>query len=403
MSAPSAPTPPSFSAPPLHPHLHLAVALDGAARHPAAWRREPGARSRDTPAPGSWDDLVTEAESGLLDFVTIEGGPGPRSSYPTEPDEPADQRRGRLDAVLVAARLARRTRHIGLVPTVVATHTEPFHVAKAIATLDHVSNGRAGLRIRVSARRGEAAPIGRRTFPRLRAVDRDTPAGRELIAELFDEAAHHVEVVRRLWDSGEDEGEIRDVHGVRGSSATPRPPQGQPVVSASAHGSVPYGLVGRSADIAYVTPRDAEHARAVVAEVRSAQADAGRAGEPLHVFGDLVVFLDADPAAAEDRRARLGGLAGEAHTGGATVFAGTPGHLADLLLEWRATGLTGFRLRPGAIAHDLERITRELVPELQRRGAFRRSYEADTLRGLLGLGRPAERRGTARLAGAVRR
>ncbi|MEU6982645.1 LLM class flavin-dependent oxidoreductase [Streptomyces sp. NPDC046324] len=404
MSAPSAPTPPSFAAPPLRPHLHLAVALDGAARNPAAWRREPGARSGDPLTLGSWTDLVTEAESGLLDFVTIEGGFGPRSPHPTEPDDPTDQGRGRLDAVLVAARVARHTRHIGLVPTVVATHTEPFQVAKAIATLDHVSNGRAGLRIQVSARRDEAARVGRRTYPRLRAVGRDTPAGRELIAELFDEASHHVEMVRRLWDSGEEEeGEARDVRSVRGSSVTPRPPQGQPVVSASAHGSVPFGLVGRSADIGYVTPRDADRARAVVAEIRTAQTDAGRAEEPLHVFGDLVVFLDADPAAAEDRRARLGGLAGEARTDGATVFTGTPGHLADLLLEWRATGLTGFRLRPGTIAHDLERITRELVPELQRRGAFRHAYEADTLRGLLGLGRPAERRATARLAGAVRR
>lgn len=43
------------------------------------------------------------------------------------------------------------------------------------------------------------------------------------------------------------------------------------------------------------------------------------------------------------------------------------------------------------IAHDLPALTRGLVPELQRRGAFRQEYEADTLRGLLGLDRPANR------------
>jgi len=48
-------------------------------------------------------------------------------------------------------------------------------------------------------------------------------------------------------------------------------------------------------------------------------------------------------------------------------------------------------LRPGAIPDDLEAITRDLVPELQRRGAFRTAYEAGTLRGLLGLHRPASR------------
>ncbi|MEU8618768.1 LLM class flavin-dependent oxidoreductase [Streptomyces sp. NPDC048623] len=393
-----------------HPPLHLAVALDGTGWHPAAWR-EPDARPHDLFTARYWADLVAEAERGLLDFVTFEDGLGLQSSHPTEPDGRTDQVRGRLDAVLVAARIAPLTRHIGLVPTVVATHTEPFHISKAIATLDHVSAGRAGLRVQVSARRNEAAHFGRRTFLSLSAGYRDTPAGRDLVADLFEEAADHVEVVRRLWDSWEDDAEIRDAatgrfidrdklhyidfegphFRVRGPSITPRPPQGQPLVSALAHGGVAYRLVGRSADIGYVTPHDTDQARAVVAEIRAAQAAAGRAGERLHLFGDLVVFLDDDPAAAKYHKARLDDLAGYAYTSDAKVFTGTPGQLADLLLEFREAGLSGFRLRPGVIGHDLEQITRGLVPELQRRGAFRQAYEADTLRGLLGLSRPANR------------
>lgn len=390
--------------------LHLAVALDGTGWHPAAWRA-PDARPRDLLTAGYWTDLVAEAERGLLDFVTFEDGLGLQSSHPTEPDGRTDQVRGRLDAVLVAARIAPSTRHIGLVPTVVATHTEPFHLSKAIATLDHVSGGRAGLRVQVTARPNEAAHFGRRVFPPLRVEDLDTPAGRDLVTDLFDEAADHVEVVRRLWDSWEDDAEIRDAatgrfidrdklhhidfegphFKVRGPSITPRPPQGQPLVTALAHDTVPYRLVGRSADIGYVTPHDTDQARAVVAAIRAAQAEAGRAGERLHVFADLVVFLDDDPAAARDHKARLDDLAGHPYTSDAKVFTGTPGQLADLLLEFREAGLTGFRLRPGAIGHDLERITRGLVPELQRRGAFRHAYEAHTLRGLLGLSRPANR------------
>nr|BFE73785.1 hypothetical protein GCM10020092_070860 [Actinoplanes digitatis] len=76
------------------------------------------------------------------------------------------------------------------------------------------------------------------------------------------------------------------------------------------------------------------------------------------------------------------------------MFTGTPQGLADLLVEWRGAGLTGFRLRPGTLPDDLEAITRALVPELQERGAFRRGYEATTLRGLLGLPRPANRYAT---------
>ncbi|WP_405593305.1 LLM class flavin-dependent oxidoreductase [Streptomyces sp. NBC_01092] len=388
--------------------LHLAVALDGTGWHPASWR-EPVARPRDLFTAAYWADLVTEAERGLLDFVTIEDGLGPQSSHFLDPDERTDQVRGRLDAVLIASRVAPLTSHIGLVPTVVSTHTEPFHISKAIATLDYISSGRAGLRVQITARPNEAAHFGRRTIARIEAYD--SPAAREVVTDLFDEAADHVEVVRRLWDSWEDDAEIRDTatgrfidreklhyidfegghFSVKGPSITPRPPQGQPLVTALAHDTVPYRLVARAADIGYVTPYDADEARAVVAQIRAEQSTAGRAAEPLHVFGDLVVFLDDDPAAATARRERLDALAGQPYTSDALIFTGTPSQLADLLQELQDAGLSGFRLRPAVVGHDLPAITRGLVPELQRRGVFRRAYEADTLRGLLGLDRPANR------------
>ncbi|GCB43001.1 LLM class flavin-dependent oxidoreductase [Streptomyces sp. NL15-2K] len=389
---------------PSSPALHLAVALDGTGWHPASWR-EAVARPREVFTAGYWADLVAEAERGLLDFVTFEDGLGLQSSHFLDLDGRTDQVRGRLDAVLVAARIAPLTRHIGLVPTTVVTHTEPFHISKAIATLDYVSTGRAGLRVQITARPNEAAHFGRRAIAR---IDRyESP----VVTDLFEEAADYVEVVRRLWDSWEDDAEIRDVatgrfidrdklhyidfqgrhFSVKGPSITPRPPQGQPVVTALAHQSVPYRLVARQADIGYVTPHDAGQARATVAEIRAEQEAAGRAGESLHIFGDLVVFLDDDPAAAAARRERLDTLAGEPYTSDARVFTGTPAQLADLLEELRAAGLTGFRLRPAVLGHDLPAITRGLVPELQRRGVFRRAYEAGTLRGLLGLARPANR------------
>jgi alkanesulfonate monooxygenase SsuD/methylene tetrahydromethanopterin reductase-like flavin-dependent oxidoreductase (luciferase family) len=394
--------------------MHLSVALDGAGWHPAAWR-EPRARPGELLSARYWVDVIAEAERGLLDFVTIEDGLSLQSARYGEPDSRTDQVRGRLDAVLIAARAAPLTRHIGLIPTVVVTHTEPFHVSKAIATLDYVSTGRAGVRVRVSASPHEAAHFGRRSLPRLDLRDRTDPAVQQLITGLFDEAADYVEVIRRLWDSWEDDAEIRDVatgrfvdrdrlhyidftgghFSVRGPSITPRPPQGQPLVSALGHAAAPYRLIARAADIGYVTPRDAGHARAIVAEIRAAQAAAGRAQETVHVFGDLVVFLDADATAAAGRKARLDELAGQEYVSDAVVFTGTPAHLADLLQEWQQAGLSGFRLRPGVIPDDLEAITRAVVPELQRRGAFRTLYEAGSLRGLLGLGRPASRYATA--------
>ena len=139
---------------------------------------------------------------------------------------------------------------------------------------------------------------------------------------------------------------------VRGPSIVPRPPQGQPLVTALAHATVPYRFGARSTD---------------------------------------VVFLDETASAAQAAKARLDERAGAPYKSDALVFVGTAAELADLLLSWQWAGLTGYRLRPGRVPYDLEAISRALVPELQRRGAFRDAYEADTLRGLLGLARPANR------------
>ncbi len=389
--------------------LHLAVDLDGTGSHPASWR-EPDARPRELFTAGYWADLVVEAERGLLDLVTLDDGLGLQSSDPRRPDNRTDQVRGRLDTVLVAARVAPLTSRIGIVPTQVVTHTEPFHASKAIATLDHVSAGRAGVRVRVAHRPDEAALFGRRRVPD-GLLDGPPGGAHPALADLFDEAADYVEVVRRLWDSWEDDAEIRDVatgrfvdreklhyidfagphFSVRGPSITPRPPQGRPPVAALAHRDVAYRLLGRSADLGFVTPRDAADAAAILGQVRAAQEAAGRAAEPLPVLGDVVVFLDGSAAAAEERKDRLDDLLGHPYRSDARVFVGTPAQLADLALDWRAAGLSGLRLRPGGLPHDLHQITRGLAPELARRGAFRTAYEADTLRGLLGMPRPANR------------
>ena len=390
--------------------LHLAVALDGAGWHPAAWR-EPDAQPRRLFTAGYWTELAQQAERGLLDFLTIEDGLDLQSDDHFQADARTDRVRGRLDAVLIAARAAPATRHIGFVPTAITTHTEPFHLSKAIATLDYVSTGRAGIRVQVGARASTAAHFGRREIPPLPADRRDDPDVQQLIADHFDEAADYVEVLRRLWDSWEDDAEIRDVatgrfidrdklhyidfegrwFSVKGPSITPRPPQGQPVVAALGHASVPYQLIARSADVGFVTPRDAGHAAGIVTEIRGLQASAGRPDRDVHIFGDLVVFLDESRDAAVARKQRLDELAGAEYRGDARVFTGTAVSLADLLQEWQAAGLSGFRLRPAALPHDLVQITDRLVPELRRRCLFRARYEADTLRGLLGLGRPANR------------
>jgi alkanesulfonate monooxygenase SsuD/methylene tetrahydromethanopterin reductase-like flavin-dependent oxidoreductase (luciferase family) len=349
--------------------LHLAVALDGYGWHPQAWRAtlasDPGTPS--VLGGGYWSQLAATAERGLLDFLTIDDtlmpqiGRGER----IHPERLA----GRLDAVLVAARIAPATHHIGLIPVATVTHTEPFHISKAIATLDYVSRGRAGWQARVSVTTHEGALFGRRDASQI---------------PLFDEAVEYVDVVRRLWDSWEDDAIIRNVttgryvdtdrlhyidftgkyFSVKGPSITPRPPQGQPVVAALAHAGPVYEFAAAGADVVFITPTDGESVRRILDEVRTA------GGTDLKVFADVVVSFDGEGDFRSD----------------ALVFAGSATELVDMLLEWQRLGIDGARLRPAVNATDLPAIVDEVVPLLQRAGRFRTSYrDRETLRARLGL------------------
>ncbi|ULP35122.1 LLM class flavin-dependent oxidoreductase [Mycolicibacterium rufum] len=381
------------------PSLHLAVALDGTGWHPASWR-EPDARPLDLLTPRYWVDLVAQAERGHLDFVTIEDAFTLQNDLPSSAGVAADGVSGRLDAVLIASRVAPLTHRIGLMPTAVVTHTEPFHLSKAIATLDYVSKGRAGVRVQVSASPEAAHHVGRRDITQVAPSD------------LITEAADYVEVLRRLWDSWEDDAEIRDVttgrfidrkkvhyidfegatFSVRGPSITPRPPQGQPIVAALSHGEATHGLVAGSADIGFITPHDAVEVTTTVDALSSLAIAEGRS---VRVFADLAVILDASADRASARRERLDERLGAPFTTDAGVFVGSTAALADCIEEWHAAGAAGFRLRPATLPHDLGQIVDGLVPELRRRGLFRGGEGATTLRGILGLPRPVSRYASA--------
>jgi alkanesulfonate monooxygenase SsuD/methylene tetrahydromethanopterin reductase-like flavin-dependent oxidoreductase (luciferase family) len=355
--------------------LHLGVALDGYGWDPQAWRATLAA-DPDTPSVLSgryWADLAATAERGLLDFLTIDDTLMPQigRSSRIHPDRLA----GRADAVLVAARIAPVTRHIGLIPVATVTHTEPFHVSKSIATLDYVSHGRAGWQPRVSATAHEAALFGRRSVN----------AG-----ELFEEAREYVDVVRRLWDSWEDDAVIRDVaagryvdreklhyidftgkyFSVKGPSITPRPPQGQPVVAVLAHAGPVYEFAADSADVVFVTPTDEASLQGILDEVRAAR------GGDLKVFADVVVSFDGDGDGDGDGDPRSDAL----------NFAGSATELVELLRGWQRLGIDGARLRPAINAADLPVIVEQVVPLLQRAGRFRTGYsDGETLRERLGL------------------
>lgn len=341
--------------------LHLAVALDGAGRHPAAWRVS-DVRPAALFTAAHYLAHAKLAEAASLDFVTLDD---------TLALQPGGEEvvRGRLDALLTFAALAPLTSRIGLVPTVTTTHTEPFHISTAVASLDFASRGRAGVLAVPSRTEAEVAHFGRRTLPS------------EADAEA--ENAEVVDVIARLWDSWEDDAIIRDeptgrfidrdkLHyvdfeghffSIKGPSITPRPPQGHPVVAV--YGDSPYA---HGADVVLIDePRGARE----------------RFPDAKLLAGLTIVLAETEQAALDRRRT----LETYAPFPPGLSFTGTPAGLATELPGLAASNdLDGFHIRPAVLPDDLALFTAGTIPALQAAGAFRQAYTGTTLRDHLGLG-----------------
>ncbi|GIE88977.1 LLM class flavin-dependent oxidoreductase [Actinoplanes regularis] len=293
-------------------------------------------------------DLATSAEAAGFALVTIADSPLGGA---------------RIEAGVRAAHLARRTRRIGLAPTLHVTVTEPFHLATQLASLDHASLGRGAWVVGAQNSAEAYATVG---LPRL--------DGAELRREITDA----IDVARQLWDSWEDDAIIRDrstgrfldagkVHHVNFTGArfsvvgpliTPRPPQGRLVVL----GSDELGVTDRL-DIALIAAPTLDE---ITDRTRRARAD----GAPL-VFADLEVH----PAghSSPPRHLADGSSPPLRHTGGADEL--------PELIERLGRVVDGVRLHladPGALPGIAAALGRPPVT-------------GPTLRDTLGLPRPANR------------
>ena len=344
-------------------HLPLGVRLSGATATPR--HDQPAARVT------WWRDAVQRLDRGGATLVTIDDALGPD---PEAPDAV------RPDALLLASYLAPLTSRIALLPTVTTTHTEPFHVATALQTLDFASRGRAGWVVAVSPLDAHAAQFGRRTLPTDAAVRAD---------DLWDEAGDVVETARALWDSWQDDAIIRDAasgrfldrdrlhyvdvetsrFSVKGPSIVPRSPQGQPLVAVDVVDAHTRRIAAHHADLAFVDAALLDEVAGVRAEAAASDRD-----EALRVWVDLEVLIEADPQLARRAADRLGL---------APAFVGTADGVRERLAELSAAGADGVRLVPARLPADLDAILSDVLPDTVGAPA--------TARAALGLARPANR------------
>jgi len=389
--------------------IHLAVALDGAGWHPAAWR-ETTARPTELTSPAYWRALARTADGAGLLLATVEDALslGGRSVEP-DAETRRDRVRGRLDAVLLASFLAPVTRRLGLVPTVTTAHPEPFHLATGLQTLDHASRGRAGVRLVAGSTPQERANFGRRAdgptgLPASGRVD-DDPA----LLAAFREAGEVADVIRRLADSWEDDAIVRDLESgkfldrdrvhkiafegeffsITGASIVPRSPQGQPLLTALAHQTIPYRFAAEHADLVFVTPPDAAAVDGILSELADAVESTRTLDEPLRVFADLLVLVEDTRTAAAQVWNRLQERA--ALTTDARVVVGTADDVVDEIRALAEAGVDGVRLRPARLPADLDAIADRVVPRAAAAGILLPDDGSPTLRERLGLPRLASR------------
>src|ERR1700735_4502781 len=103
----------------------------------------------------------------------------------------------RLDPMIVLAAMAASTKYLGLACTISTSYFQPFAVARAMATLDHLSAGRAAWNIVTSFQQAEASNFGMTN-----QLARD---------ERYDRADEFLDVACKLWDSWRDDALVLDI------------------------------------------------------------------------------------------------------------------------------------------------------------------------------------------------
>ena len=348
--------------------------------------------------------------------------------------------------------LAGATERIGLIATGSTTFDAPYHIARRFASLDHISGGRAGWNIVTTSNPDAALNFGLEEhmehgerYARARefydvvtglwdsfaddAFIRDAESG-----IYFDPEKLHVLDHKGKYFS------------VRGPLNIARPVQGWPVIVQAGASDAGRQLTAETAEVVFAAGSSLANAQRFYADVKGRMEKFGRNPDHLKILPGALVVVGNSVEEAREKRARLDSLVhyanaiaslsialGHDASGfdpdgplpevpdtnasksgrervielakrenltvrqlaqrlggyGGHAFVGTPATIADQMEEWLVTrGSDGFNVMFPFLPAGLEDFVDRVVPELQRRGLFRREYEGKTLRENLGLPRP---------------
>jgi FMN-dependent oxidoreductase (nitrilotriacetate monooxygenase family) len=430
--------------------MHLAQFLvHGPTYHSLAMWRHPktAAAGYDWSRPALYQHIAQVCERGLFDMVffadlnyisdTYRHSLGPALRYAAQAPE--------HDPIPLLSWMAAATRHIGVASTFSVSQHHPFYAARLWATLDHLTEGRAGWNVVTSINHNQDANFG---------VDRPP-------ADLrYDRAHEFIEVCRKLWSSWEEDAVVMDREGAvfadaakvhriehagpffksRGPLNVVRSPQNGPAILQA--GTSPKGVdfAARYADAIFAIQPRPEDAKRYFDGIKGRMAELGRAPEECRILFGAQPVIGASEAEAREKQDEHNSLvpleggmtilsahadydlskigldepmadraepelqrlktrfrkpSGESMTlrevaqrhgqsVGLPQFVGTPRSVAEQMEAFLQTaGGDGFMLSPIYCPGAIEEFVDLVVPELQRRGLMRTEYRGRTMRDLL--------------------
>src|SRR5580700_10012229 len=360
-----------------------------------------------------------------------------------------------FDPLILLPALAAVTEHLGLIATASTTYNEPYHVARKFASLDHLSCGRAGWNVVTSGNPDEAMNFGLEEHVEHAERYRRAREFFDVVTGLWDSWADDAFIRDVDEDLYFDPARLHvlDHQGeflsVRGPLNIARPIQGWPVIVQAGASEAGRQLAAETAEVIFASGGNFADAQRFYADVKGRMTELGRSPDHMKILPGALVVVGETAGEAREKRALLDSLvhpdsgiaslsialghdasgfdldgplpeipetnasksgrqrvidrarrdnltvrqlAQIAGSYGGLAMVGTPAMIADQMEEWLfREACDGFNIMFPWVPGGLDDFVDRVVPELQRRGLFRREYDGRTLRENLGLPRPENR------------
>jgi N-acetyl-S-(2-succino)cysteine monooxygenase len=290
--------------------IRLGAFLPGGGQHIAAWRHP------DQPADGATSfefhkQLALTAERGLFDAYFLADGLAIAFGGGIEG---GNAKVAGFEPVTLFSALAPLTTHLGFIATASTTYEEPYNLARKFASLDLISDGRAGWNVVTTATESAAQNFN---------LDHQHPH-----AFRYRRAGEFVEVVKKLWDSFEDDAFIRDresgrffdpnkVHytnhrgenfKVRGPLNVSRSAQGHPVIVQAGQSDDGRGLAAQTAEVIFTAHQHIETAQEFYRDIKARARGLGRNPDHVLIMPGVSPFVGRTLDEAKEKYERLTSL-----------------------------------------------------------------------------------------------